>query len=327
MPKSANTKLVAIVGAETLLGREVRDALEATHLDISLRLLNTEAETEGAIVTRENDELVTMERLSAASLKGVDAVLLATNALKAAPMAKAAKAQVIDLTAELAGAAIIAPMVNGPLPVKGPIAIAHPAAIAAGLLLRRLPAVPARAVFEIFEPASERGKDGISELQQQTINLLSFKPLPQTVFDTQASLTMLAAYGDDAPRSLAQVEERIVLHLTKLLGAARVPSLRVLHAPVFHGVMLSAWIEFPAPVSRKDLEKALANELVDVRHPGVELPTNVGVAGQTGIMVSITEDRQNKNAYWFWVGADNLRLVADNALVVLTSLFGRGRVN
>ena len=323
----SNTKLVAIVGAETLLGREVRDALEASHLDISLKLLNTESEHDGAIVTRENDELVTMERLTPASLKGVDAVLLATEALKSLPMAKAAKAQVIDLTAEIAGAAIMAPMVNGPMPIKGPISIAHPAAIAAGLLLSRLPAVPVRAVFDIFEPASERGKEGIAELQQQTINLLSFKPLPQKIFDTQASLTLLAAYGDDAPRSLAQVEERVASHLGKLMGPARVPSLRVLHAPVFHGVMISAWIEFPAPVSRKDLEKALVNELVDLRHPGVELPTNVGVTGQTGIMVSITEDKQKKNAYWFWIGADNLRLVADNVLVVLTSLFGRGRVN
>ena len=323
----SNTKLVAIVGAETLLGREVRDALEASHLDITLRLLNTESEAEGAIVTRENDELVTMERVTPTSLKGVDAVLLATDAMKSLPMAKAAKAQVIDLTAEITGASIMAPMVNGPLPIKGPIAIAHPAAIAAGLLLSRLPAVPVRAVFDIFEPASERGKEGIAELQQQTINLLSFKPLPQKVFDTQASLTLLAAYGDDAPRSLAQVEERVLLHLGKLMGAARVPSLRVLHAPVFHGVMISAWIEFPAPVARKDLEKALANELVDLRHPGVELPTNVGVAGQTGIMISIKEDKQKKNAYWFWIGADNLRLVADNVLVVLTSLFGRGRVN
>ncbi len=319
-----STKSVVIVGAETLLGREVREVLEASHLNISLRLLNTEAETEGAIVTRENDDLVTMERLSPATLKDADAVILATAAVRAAPMAK--KAQLIDLTSEIK-ATVVAPMVNGPQPMKGAIAIAHPAAIAAGLLLQRLPAVPARAVIEVFVPASEHGKEGIGELQQQTINLLSFMPLPQAVFDTQASLNLLAKYGDDAPRSLARIEELVVRDLAKLVGAKRMPSLRVLHAPVFHGVMLSAWIEFPAPVSRAELEKHLANELVDLRGADVEAPTNVGVAGQTGIIVTITEDKQRPNAYWFWVGADNLRLVADNTMVVLTSLFGRGRVN
>lgn len=319
-----STKSVVIVGAETLLGREVREVLEASHLNISLRLLNTEAETEGTVVTREDDDLVTMERLSPAALKNADAVILATAALRAAPMAK--KAQLIDLTSQLE-ATVVAPMVNGPQPVKGPIAIAHPASIAAGLLLKRLPANPVRSVIEVFVPASEHGKEGIGELQQQTINLLSFKPLPQAVFDAQASLNLLSKYGDDAPGSLAKIEDLVARGLLHLVGAARMPSLRLLHAPVFHGVMLSAWVEFPAPVSRAELEKHLANELVDVRGADVEAPTNVGVAGQTGIQVAITEDRQTPNAYWFWAGADNLRLVADNTMVVLTSLFGRGRVN
>lgn len=318
-------KSVVVVGAETLLGRDVREVLEATHLDISLRLLNTEEETEGAMITREDDELVTMERLSANSLEGADVVILATKAVKAAKLVKK-KIQLIDLTASIP-ATVVAPMVTGPKPIKGAIAIAHPAAIALGLLLARLPSVPVRAVVEVFEPASERGKEGIDEMQQQTINLLSFKPLPQKVFDTQATLNLLAAYGDEAPRSLAQVEEQIVEHLGKLLGGGRVPSLRVLHAPVFHGVMISAWLEFSGPVTRKELEKSLANELVDIRGNDVELPTNVGVAGQTGITVSITEDRQNSQAFWFWVGGDNLRLVSENVMVVLTSLFGRGRVN
>ena len=318
-------KVVVIVGAETLLGRDVREVLEATHLDISLRLLNTEAETEGAIVTRENDELVTMERLNPESLANADAVILTTQAARAAKMVKK-KVQLLDLTASIP-ATVTAPMVTGPKPIRSAVAIAHPAAIAIGLLLARLPATPLRTVVEVFEPASERGKEGINEMQQQTINLLSFKPLPQTVFDAQVTMNLLAAYGEDAPLSLKQVEERIVDHLGKLLGGGRVPSLRVLHAPVFHGVMFSAWIEFSQAVTRAELEKSLANELVDIRGKDVELPTNVGVAGQTGITVSITEDRQQPNAYWFWVGADNLRLVSENVLVVLTSLFGRGRVN
>ncbi|MBY0507433.1 MAG: hypothetical protein K2X03_26200 [Bryobacteraceae bacterium] len=311
------------MGAETLLGRDVREVLEATHLDITLRLLNTE--DEGTIVTREDEDLVTMERFSPETLAGSDAVVLATQAVAAAAMVKK-KTPIIDMTASLP-AEVVAPMVTGPASIKGPVAIAHPAAIAAGLLLARLPAVPVRAVLEVFEPASERGKDGIDEMQQQTINLLSFKPLPQKVFDAQAALNLLAAYGEEAPCSLAQVEETIATHLGKLLGGARVPSLRVLHAPVFHGVMLSAWIEFATPMSRQEIEASLVNELVDLRGDSVELPTNIGVAGQTGIMVSFKEDKQNPNAYWFWVGADNLRLVTENAMVVLTALFGRGRVN
>ena len=47
---------------------------------------------------------------------------------------------------------------------------------------------PARAVVQIFAPASEHGTAGVEELQQQTVSLLSFKTLPQAIFDTQAEL-------------------------------------------------------------------------------------------------------------------------------------------
>ena len=59
--------------------------------------------------------------------------------------------------------------------------IAHPAAIALALFLRRLQRHDPirRSVIQIFAPASEHGMPGVEELQQQTVSLLSFKSLPQ----------------------------------------------------------------------------------------------------------------------------------------------------
>jgi len=43
----------------------------------------------------------------------------------------------------------------------------------------------------------------------------------------------------------------------------------------------------------------------------------VSHAGQSGIAVgAIAEDRNNPDACWFWVVADNLRLAAENAVAV-----------
>ena len=114
---------------------------------------------------------------------------------------------VIDVSGaleDLAEARLRAPMVEArrASQAESPVqTIAHPAAIAMALLLTHLQKAGAirRAVVEIFEPVSERGKAGIDELQKQTVALLSFKPLPKEIFDAQAAFNMLSQYGAEAP--------------------------------------------------------------------------------------------------------------------------------
>ncbi|HYK65675.1 MAG TPA: Asd/ArgC dimerization domain-containing protein, partial [Patescibacteria group bacterium] len=201
--------------------------------------------------------------------------------------------------------------------------IAHPAAVTVSLFFAQLrQAAPiARSVIEIFEPVSERGQAGIEELQKQTVNLLSFKPLVKDIFDAQVSFNMLSGYGSDAPRSLEDIELRIDRHLASLLAlthAAPMPSLRLIQAPVFHGYSLSAWVEFESRPELPAIVQALeSNKIIDVRTAEHERPTNVGVAGQGGITVgSMAPDRNHPRAAWFWIVADNLHLTAENALEV-----------
>jgi len=53
----------------------------------------------------------------------------------------------------------------------------------------------------------------------------------------------------------------------------------------------------------------------------VEPPNNVGQAGQSGIAVgAITPDRNEPDACWFWIVADNLRLAAESAVDVAKQL-------
>ena len=96
------------------------------------------------------------------------------------------------------------------------------------------------------------------------------------------------------------------------------PSLRLIQAPVFHGYSISAWVRFgEKPGGTAVLEEALAGGAVEVREAGTDPPTVVGIAGQGGIAVgAITMDRNDPQAAWFWVVADNLRLAGENALAV-----------
>jgi len=95
------------------------------------------------------------------------------------------------------------------------------------------------------------------------------------------------------------------------------PSLRLIQAPVFHGYSISMWVEFEANVDLETLERGLASSQIDVRGKEHEPPTNVGVAGQSGITVgAIAPDRNQPRAWWFWMVADNLRIAAENAVEV-----------
>ena len=92
------------------------------------------------------------------------------------------------------------------------------------------------------------------------------------------------------------------------------PSLRLIQAPVFHGYSVSAWVEFEESTGMDAIFQSLASANIDVRTKDHEPPTNVGVAGQGGITVgSITQDRNQPRAWWFWVVADNLQIAAENA--------------
>ena len=76
------------------------------------------------------------------------------------------------------------------------------AVVLALLLLRAQKAgLVKRAVATVFEPASEHGQKGMDELHEQTVNLLSFQPLPKNIFDAQVAFNMVARYGEhSAPR-------------------------------------------------------------------------------------------------------------------------------
>lgn len=327
---------IAIVGGETLAGKEIHELLEARKLDAEL-IASPEPEN-ATILTRSKDEPVVMQPFQAADLSAARILILAADPeTSRAAYEKIRDAKpgpvAIDVGGaleDLAESRLRAPMVEAPgFQAEAQVhafkvhTIAHPAAIAIALLLTHLEKARKirRAVIEIFEPVSERGKAGIDELQKQTVALLSFKPLPKEIFDAQAAFSMLSQYGAEAPQSLEEIELKIGRHLASLLGpsGAPMPSLRLIHAPVFHGYSISAWVEFEENPGMDGIFQALGSAHIDVRTRDHEPPTNVGVAGQSGITVgSIAQDRNQPRAWWFWMAADNLQIMAESAAEVVS---------
>lgn len=331
----SSTKRLALVGAESLLGREISEVLEKTSIRTTVQQFSATAE---ANFGEEEGEAVFRQALDVTATSQLDAILMAGGQLGAERCYRLVcesghRPPLIDATGLLDGAreARIAAPILGPVSSEGRpwlFVVAHPAASALALLFSSLAGKLRieRAIAEVFEPASERGKRGIGELQQQTTSLLSFRPLDKQVFDAQLSFNLLPTLGEEADVSLEVSEQRIERHLATLLARLDgamipMPSLRLIQAPVFHGYSISVWIEFSAPVALDRVPEALASAQIEVRAAGEEAPTNVGVAGQSGIQVGdIRLDRNNPRAVWLWVTLDNLRLRADGVEEILLEL-------
>ncbi len=323
---SIERPLVAVVGGDSLLAREIRDLLGESKPAPRVELISAAAD-DSTLLAREDDETVVMSPLSAASLEGARVAFLAgtpassRRTLKTNPTGGPA---LIDLTGALEdqpSARLRAPAAEAERPEPSAIqVIAHPAAIALAKLVSTLAKTWAlrRTVAHVFEPASERGQRGLDELQQQTVATLSFQKLKTDVYDSQAAFNVLARYGEEALEPLSSIEERIERHLASLLSAypgTPMPSFRLIQVPVFHGHSFSVWIEFEENPGTEAIARTLAEAGFDMRPD--DPPTNAGIAGESGIAVgAIAQDHNYPRAAWLWMVSDNLRLAAENAVAV-----------
>lgn len=318
--------VVAVVGGDTLLAREIRELLSQNSAAPRVQLISAAADG-SALLAGQEDEAIVMVPLVPEHLEGSRVAFLAgspASSRRTLKMNPVGGPRLIDLTGALEDqpqARLRAPSAEAEHAAGSPIqVIAHPAAIAITKLLSTLARVAAirRAIIHVFEPASERGQRGLDELQQQTVAVLSFQKLKRDVYDAQLGFNMLAGYGEEAEEALNLIEQRMERHLASLLAGypdVPMPSIRLIQAPVFHGHSFSVWIEFEENPGAEAIAQDLSEAGFDVRAD--EPPTNVGAAGQSGLSVgAIVQDHNYPRACWLWMVADNLRLAAENAIAV-----------
>jgi aspartate-semialdehyde dehydrogenase len=321
---------IAIAGASTLLGRELKDVISESALAAANFALLDEEEAQGKL-DQVGDEITFIQALSADAFDRADFTFFCgSESLTRAHWRHALRAgsTVIDLSGALdsePGVLVRAPWLGEASPSADlftpAVVPAHPAAVALGLLMERLLlAAPVRLVSAtVLEPASEFGRAAMDELHQQTVSLLSFQSLPRAVYDAQAAYNLLGGFGESATISLASTEARIRRHYDAL-SAGRWPSvaLHVLHAPVFHGLAFSVAVELERPVELSALEEALSGEHIDLILEEADSPSNLAATGRNDLLVRIRPEPSARGSavsrLWLWAAADNLRLHAQNAV-------------
>lgn len=336
--KPANSCRVAIVGASSLLGKELKQVLDDRHFP-AIDIVLLDASVVAGTLTEAGGEPTFIRSIAEDSFEGVSFAFFAGNAAETEQNWRAAQragATVIDLTGCTSVSPVRAsiPSLNFPLPQppsaasERKIAITSPAAaviisctLAAGLAKFQ----PYRIITLLFPPVSDRGQAGIEELESQTADLLAFREIGRQVFDAQVAFNLLAQYGPASKPGLPDVRAAIARDVASYLaGRISAPAIQVLQAPVFYGYAFAAYADLGAHAA-KDLSDALATSFASLGAKvavGIDpSPDNISVAGESEIQLGrVSTDPNIPGGVWIWGLADHLRLAATNAVRIAEEL-------
>jgi aspartate-semialdehyde dehydrogenase len=335
---------IAIVGASSLLGKELKQILEDRHFPASDIVLLDESVMAGTL-TEAAGEPTFIRALEEDSFEGARFVFFAgtpADAERNWRTAQAAGATVIDLTGAVSsstpdGVGFIAwipslesvlPPQTAPAPPRVYSSPAAPVIVACTLAAGFAKLQPQRIVLLLFPPVSDRDQAGIEELESQTANLLSFREIERTVFDAQVAFNLLARHGEASKPPIEHVRAAISRDVVRYLaGRAPVPAIQLVQAPVFYGYAFAAYADLTSSSTAESfaqLEAAFAGLGVKIAAPDDPSPTNVSVAGESEIhLARIEPDPSVQTGAWIWGVVDNLRLTATNAVRIAEELVAK----
>jgi len=343
----------AVIGASSLLGKELLNVLEEHHFPFSRLVTFSDEEDEPELPIldlQEGPPTATLDNQTPAS--ALDFAFIAARSRQMPPFLGTSQPSgperpgcfVIDLST--AGPfkgpgespvpppqrVVRVPFLERSFPIRereggGANRVyisARPATIVISSLLLRLGArFPLKsAVAHVFASVSEIGSHGIEELQKQTVNLLSFQKIPRKVFGAQLAFNLLSRPCGTCGGELLALENGLRTQLKAYLQErVPLPAVRLLQVPVFHSLAVSLFVETREPVAPEKVGEAIEGGRVELRRRSQDSPTPVEAAGSDKILVdSVTADPAHPTGHWIWAVADNLRLAAVNAVEVAQAL-------
>ena len=336
----AHALKIAIVGAATLRGKELSEALDESSYTTADFVLMDEDKSLGQIEAV-GDEVTIIQRIEPGAFDHIDYVFFASDqeaTRKHWLAAVNSRASLIDLSGALEnepGVLVLSPWVrdaienpNTPMPdLHTPALVpAHIASTVVALIVARLQDLGAvRSVWATaLEPSSEHGRAAVDELHQQTVTLLNFQNMPKEVYDLQVAFNVTPTLGEQAKVDLLAVEARMRRHY-ELLSGGRLPKVgfQLLLVPAFHGYGISIGVELERGVSLEHCEAALGGEHIDVVLGENDPPSNLSAAGQEDILVRVRPADPSEalsTRFWIWAAFDNLKLASISAIACAQEL-------
>jgi aspartate-semialdehyde dehydrogenase len=322
---------VAIVGAATLRGKEVAEALaESVFASAEIVLLDDDA----AIGQLEpvGDEVSFIKAIDAEAFEKQDFVFFAGGLEQTEKFwrdAREAGATVIDLSQALHGdeGLTMFPWQERPAEARldtQAVEVAHPVAQALALVAERAAGLGTVEFLSatVLEPASEQDRGGMDELHQQTVKLLSFQPLPRDVYGAQVAFNVLTSSTGDARNDLLETEQLILGQYAGLSSEGKMLApllLQIAQAPVFHGYVMAVHLRMKDTQTLAAVQDALDGPHASFADDGPdgEWPSNLAVSGQSEVLLKVRAGSPEAKAgrdFRLWLAVDNLRLAALTAV-------------
>jgi aspartate-semialdehyde dehydrogenase len=339
MTSSTITVRVAIAGAASLRGKELKQWLEEADFPATeIRLLDeelvagtlTEAAGEPAVIETVDEDSFERVRFSFFTGSPKFSVLHG-------PEARRAGATVIDLSGGLAEDpdsrpwipaldSVLSPPKGNVVPGQSQslfLAPSAPADVAISLAAALGALGLGRLVLTFFQPVSERGREGVEELESQIVKLLSFEPIPQGVFDIQVGFNMASNYGGESGENLANVRAGYIAEVQQYLaGRVQMPAIALVQAPVFYSHAFTAYAEFETRPALEHVAARIRAAALKVASVSDGPPTNISVAGEPRPVLGQPERVPGiiENGIWLFGAADNLRVPVANAVSIAEKL-------
>ncbi len=329
---------VAIAGASSLLGKELKVCLEESNFPaVEVRLLDEEIAA--GILTELAGEPAVIETVNQESFDQIRIAFFTGSAgfsIGHGMQARGSGAVVIDLSGGMSAdpdAKLWIPGLDSLLPPPASKVASRepqslflvpcvPADVAISMSAAFAPLGLVRLALSFLQPASERGPLAVEELESQVVNLLSFQPISKTVFDAQIGFNMLSRYGPESAEDLSEARARIVGEARRYLaGRTPMPAISLVQAPVFHSLAFTAFAEFQTPPALDAVVKSLEAAGLKVTPEKEEAPSNVNVVGEGRPVLGQPErDPSIENGIWLWGAADNLRVPSTTAVAIAEKL-------
>ncbi len=320
MPRSETSGLsVAIFGALSVLGEELRRELEENPLGVSRVKLYEGAERRGSITEFKGEPMVVTTpdeeetgRVDLSFICSEDDPCSAQY-LDWVTQGEGAAVDLVGAAAGLAGGGV--PMVNfdvnpeairpGARVVSMPHPMAHPLSTILHRLGQAFTLVDVCAT--VLRPVSDGGRRAVEELHQQTIGVLSFTPLPTEVFGRQMAFNLLPVRFQGEEGRL--LEETVRRDVDRVLGKSSPPlSLRIIQAPTFYGHCYLLRVRTGERPSPADVAGVLGQGGLFSISSEPDERTPVDLAARSGVWIAdVSADGDQAGSSWLWIVTDAIR--------------------
>jgi aspartate-semialdehyde dehydrogenase len=294
---------IAILHSSGLLGKELRETIDARHPEWSdIRLLSSR-EGEIGTLTEVGGAAALVSAYEPESLKGVSVAFfcgaMADNRPLLAELPPETTAIVLSLDATIEdGEPVVAGVNPAAMPGRRVLLSPHPAVVMLAHLLHPLQNLALEeAVATLVQPASMRDDAGIEELFEHTRQIVAMTRRTSTpVFGAQLAFNLLPAALPAAP----------VTALLHSVLAGKPVAMQILQGAAFHSFSVSLYVRLAGQPGLQAVRKALAG------HPYLEAADKprllgpIDAAASEKVLFGTVRKDEEGDGFWLWAVMDNL---------------------